>query len=250
MLNYTNTTRELETSRVDTVVIPIGATEQFGPYLPMHIDSLIAERYGKHYGEVLNAYVLPVMPFNTSEEHAGFKGTVTISPTTMMTLLEDVIAGLTRQGFRKFVLVAGHGGSYWFSAFIKHINYKYPEILVIHPHHQAGAWDEAVKAAGLEGRNEIHGGLLGVCTAMWLCPELVTLSRMGSEIPKDFMKYADYMGWDKLTQDGNWGEYVDGEYTRDDLAKKGETLWMTLISRHCEGLKEHLEEAFARKMGT
>ncbi|WP_265333453.1 creatininase family protein [Paenibacillus guangzhouensis] len=80
MLNYTNTTKELSESGIDTVVISIGATEQFGPYLPMHLDNLIAERYAEEYGRALNAHVLPTLPFNTSEEHANFRGTVTISP--------------------------------------------------------------------------------------------------------------------------------------------------------------------------
>lgn len=51
------------------------------------------------------------MPFNTSEEHASFRGTVSLSPATVMLMLEEIIAGLKRQGFRKQVLTVGHGGS-------------------------------------------------------------------------------------------------------------------------------------------
>jgi creatinine amidohydrolase len=132
MMNYTNTTREVAQSGMDTVVISVGATEQFGPYLPMRLDTLIAELYANEYGKALNAYVLPVLPFNTSEEHAGFKGTVTVSPNTLTTFLEEMIINLAKQGFIKFVLCSGHGGSYWFSAFIKHMNYKFTDILIIH----------------------------------------------------------------------------------------------------------------------
>jgi creatinine amidohydrolase len=249
MMNYTNTTRQLSESGIDTVVISIGSTEQFGPYLPMHIDNLIAELYAKEYGTALNAYVLPTLPFNTAEEHAAFIGTVTVSPHTMMNLMEEIIVNLKRQGFKKFVLIAGHGGSFWFGAFLKHINYVQEDIIVVHPHHQNGAWEEAVKAAGLEGRNEFHGGLLGVCTAMWLCPELVKLHDAGSVIPEENNAFADFLGWDLLTEDGNYGEFRhDGTYTPEQLAQKGETLWMTLIRKHCEGLKEHVEEAYRRKM--
>jgi creatinine amidohydrolase len=53
MLNYTNTSTELANSTIDTVVIPIGATEQFGPHLPIHLDTLVAQRYGNEYGKVL-----------------------------------------------------------------------------------------------------------------------------------------------------------------------------------------------------
>lgn len=56
MLNYTNTTSQLSDSGIDTVVISVGATEQFGPYLPMHIDTLIAELYANEYGKALNLH--------------------------------------------------------------------------------------------------------------------------------------------------------------------------------------------------
>lgn len=250
MLNYTNTTDEIFSSGIDTAVIPIGATEQFGPYLPMHLDTLVAELYANEYGKTLNAYVLPVLPFNTSEEHAAFRGTITVSPKVISDFVEEIIVSLRRQGFKKFLITSGHGGSYWVGPFIKHINYEYQDIVVIHPHHQSNAWDDAVKAAGFEGRNEIHGGLIGVCTAMFLCPQYVKeLSSSGSEVPTELNKFADYVGWDKLTQDGNWGRFISGKYSAEELAEKGRTLWMTLINKNSVGLKEHIEEAYSIKAG-
>lgn len=56
----------------DAVVISVGATEQFGPNLPMPL------------------------PFNTSEEHANFKGTVTVSPIILTNMLEEVIKKRTQ----------------------------------------------------------------------------------------------------------------------------------------------------------
>ncbi|WP_314589968.1 creatininase family protein [Paenibacillus terrigena] len=73
MLSFKNTTTEISNSGIDTVVLSVGATEQFGPNLPMHLDTLIAELYADAYGRELNAYVLPTIPFNTSEEHATLR---------------------------------------------------------------------------------------------------------------------------------------------------------------------------------
>ncbi|GKU80483.1 hypothetical protein L3i20_v248800 [Paenibacillus sp. L3-i20] len=42
ILNYTNTTTEIADSGTDTVILSVGATEQFGPFLPMHLNTLIA----------------------------------------------------------------------------------------------------------------------------------------------------------------------------------------------------------------
>lgn len=90
----------------------------------MDIDNLLAEMYARHYGEILNAYVLPIIPFNTSEEHTSFRGTISLSPSILMALTEEIIQGLINQGFKKFVIVTGHGGANWISACVKHLNYS------------------------------------------------------------------------------------------------------------------------------
>jgi len=247
MLNFKNSTTEVSDSGTDIAILSVGATEQFGPYLPMHLDTLIAEKYAEHYGEVLNAYVLPTIPFNTSEEHANCKGTITVSPTVLTTMLEEIIVNLNRQGFKKFVLCNGHGGAYWESSFVKHMNYKYPELLVITTYRYL-AWEEALEEVNLEGHNEMHAGLLSVCAAMWLCPELVKLESMGSDVPPENRKFADYIFWDKLTEDGCWGKFDKETYSPNQLAEIGEKFWTSFISKRGENLKDILEEAYLKKM--
>ena len=152
MLSYANSTKQLADSGIDTAVISVGSTEQCGPCLPLHVDTLVAEYFARAFGERLNAYVLPTLPFNTAEEHASFAGTVTLRPTTVMVVLEEIVAGLRGQGFRKQALTCGHGGSYWLTAFIKHINRQFADIVVVNAH-QGGAdvWEEARRHAGLAG---------------------------------------------------------------------------------------------------
>lgn len=246
-LSYKNSTAEIEASGTETAIISVGATEQFGPYLPMHLDTLIAERYAAAFGRVLDAYVLPTLPFNTSEEHANCKGTITVSPTVLMNMLEEIIVNLTRQGFKKFVLCNGHGGAYWEAAFVKQINYKYSDLILITTHRHL-AWEEALQHVGLQGLDEMHAGLLSVCTAMWLCPDLVDLKPMGSDVPRENKKFADYIYWDKLTKDGCWGKFEDQKYSSAQLADMGEKFWEFYIAKRSENLKQTLEEAFAMKM--
>ena len=97
MFSVNNSTRDQSDAGIDTAILGVGATEQCGPYLPLNIDTLVAGYYARAWGEVLGAYVLPTMPFNTSEEHASFKGTVSLSPSTMMLVLEEVVDGLRTQ---------------------------------------------------------------------------------------------------------------------------------------------------------
>ncbi|WP_240479844.1 creatininase family protein [Paenibacillus wynnii] len=62
-MNYTNTTTDLSDNPIDTAIISVGATEQFGPFLPMHLDTLIAEQYAEAYGKVLNAICVTYISF-------------------------------------------------------------------------------------------------------------------------------------------------------------------------------------------
>ena len=138
VFSVNNSTRDLSEADIDTAIFSVGATEQCGPHLPLNIDTLVAEYYARAWGEVLDAYVLPTMPFNTSEEHASFKGTVSLGPSTMMRMLEEVVEVLRAQGFRKQVLTVGHGGALWVGAFVKHVNRQFRDTVVVDAHRGAG----------------------------------------------------------------------------------------------------------------
>ncbi|GKU80484.1 hypothetical protein [Paenibacillus sp. L3-i20] len=71
---------------------------------------------------------------------------------------------------------------------------------------------------------------------------------MGSDIPSENRAFADFMGWDKLTEDGCWGKFEEGSYSDHELSEKGKLFWETFISKRSEGLKQLLEEAYRRKM--
>lgn len=243
MYDCTNTTTDLADPGLDTAIISVGATEQCGPCLPLHIDTLCAQYFARHWGRVLNAYVLPTLPFNTSEEHTHFRGTVSVTPAALMQMLEEVVAGLRKQRFCKQVLTCGHGGSYWASAFIKHINHRFDDIIVVNAHANSGkTWQAAVDKAGLGGRNEVHGGLTSKCLAMYLCPESVREGAFGSRIDPDQNPYMDYGVWHRIARDGCWGRVDEGE-DADDLRRKGKTILETFVSLQGEYLSQHLAEA-------
>ncbi len=247
MFSYRNSTKQLTDCGVDTAVISVGSTEQCGPSLPLHIDTLVAEYFARAFGERLDAYVLPALPFNTAEEHASFTGTVTLRPSTVMLVLEEIVAGLRAQGFRKQVLTCGHGGSYWLSAFIKHINRQLPDIVVLNAH-QGGerVWKEAREHAGLAGRGEVHGGAESRALALYLAPDCVLPGSFGSTIPEDEQDYMDYMTWEKIAPDGSWGEYSEDDAALA-TADAGRALLEYFVTRQGRWLVEHLAGVCARK---
>ncbi len=247
MLSFRNSTKQLADASVDTAIISVGSTEQCGPCLPLHIDTLVAEYFAQAFGERLNAYALPTLPFNTAEEHASFTGTVTLRPTTVMLVLEEIVAGLRAQGFRKQVLTCGHGGSYWLTAFIKHINGQFADTVVVNAH-QGGArvWEEARRHAGLAGRGEVHGGAESRALALYLAPDCVLSGTFGSAVPQDEQAYMDYLTWDKITLDGSWGAYTENE-AEVATAEAGRALLEYFVTEQGKWLAEHLRGACERK---
>lgn len=247
MYSFCNTTKQLTDAGIDTAIISVGSTEQCGPCLPLHIDTLVAEYFARSFGERLNAYVLPTLPFNTAEEHASFVGTVTLRPATVMLVLEEIVAGLRAQGIRKQVLTCGHGGSYWLAAFIKHINRQFADIVVVNAH-QGGAtvWEEARAHAGLAGRGEVHGGAESRSLALYLAPDCVLPGTFGSAIPEEDQAYMDYMTWDKLTPDGSWGAYAESD-AEVATAEAGRALLEYFVTKQGAWLEEHLAGACERK---
>ena len=247
MYSFRNTTMQLTDAGADTAIISVGSTEQCGPCLPFHIDTLVAEYFARAFGERLAAYVLPTLPFNTAEEHASFAGTVTLRPATVMLVLEEIVAGLRTQGFRKQVLTCGHGGSYWLTAFIKHINRQFADIVVVNAH-QGGVrvWNKAREHAGLADRGEVHGGAESRALALFLAPDCVLPGAFGSAVPEDEQAYMDYMTWDKLTPDGSWGAYAESD-AKVATAEAGRALLEYFVDHQGKWLAEHLRGACERK---
>jgi creatinine amidohydrolase len=243
MFSFNSSTKQLSDSGLDTAIISVGATEGCGPCLPLHLDNLVAEYFARAWGRALEAYVLPTLPFNTSEEHAAFKGTITLRPATVMLVLGEIVAGLRYQGFTKQVLTVGHGGSWWMGAFIKDINWQYKDIIVVNAHHGADPiWDQALQQSGLPKRDDLHGGILSRTLASYLAPQDLLEGPYGRDVPEEMIAYNGYVTWDKITPDGSWGRY-----TADDqniaTAETGRMLLEYFTSHHAPQLKEHFEAA-------
>lgn len=97
--------------RSGLVVIPCGSIEQHGPHLPFGTDSFAAESIAARLAEHLDALVAPIGPLGVTPFHMSFAGTLTIRPTTLVALLEDVCDSLVRHGARRFVLANWHEGN-------------------------------------------------------------------------------------------------------------------------------------------
>lgn len=95
------------------VVIPIAALEQHGRHMPVFTDSLLLGEVVRRVHEALPDSVLftPLMWLGNSEHHLDFAGTMTAQPRVYLDLLQDMVGNFLFHGFRRIVLLNGHGGN-------------------------------------------------------------------------------------------------------------------------------------------
>jgi len=95
-------------------VLTVGSVEQHGDHLPVDTDSLSAYRVALAAAERCAAphvLVLPPPSFGFSPHHRAWAGTITLSIATFVGLVTDVAESLHRTGFKRMLVVNGHGGN-------------------------------------------------------------------------------------------------------------------------------------------
>ena len=96
-------------------VLPLAATEQHGPHLPLETDVLIGEAYLARVRELLPATLpvsfLPIQKIGISTEHIDFPGTQTISTEAALKGWMALGENVAHRGLKKLVIVTSHGGN-------------------------------------------------------------------------------------------------------------------------------------------
>ncbi len=100
--------RYLETD--DRCVVPLGSVEQHG-YLSLAVDAILAERVAVEAAEPLGVPVFPAVPYGRTPYFMAYPGTVTLERETYQRVVRDVLESVAAHGFRRIVIVNGHGGN-------------------------------------------------------------------------------------------------------------------------------------------
>ena len=157
-------------------VLPLAATEQHGPHLPVGTDVMIAEAHLARVRELLPDHIpatfLPVQPVGISTEHIDYPGTLTL-PTevalkTWMALGESV----ARAGIKKLVMVTSHGGnSAAMTLVAQDLRARHGMLAVTTGWYRFGAPDGLFSAEEL--RHGIHGGAVETSIMLARYPQAV-----------------------------------------------------------------------------
>jgi len=178
--------------RANTVlVLATGTIEQHGPHLPCAVDSLIAAGVvGAALARLpddVPAYALPPLTYGKSDEHTHFPGTLTTTGATLQALVEDIGESVYRAGFRKLLIVNGHGGQpQVMEMAARALRLRHGDFVVV-PHftwrvpHGANRF-----LSERERRLAMHAGHAETALILALAPETVHMERAVAHYPPEF----------------------------------------------------------------
>jgi creatinine amidohydrolase len=94
----------------DRCVLPLGSTEQHA-YLSLSVDSILSEKVASDAAEPLGVPVFPAVPYGMTPYFMAYPGTVSLKLGTYALLIRNILDSLFESGFRRVLIVNGHGGN-------------------------------------------------------------------------------------------------------------------------------------------
>lgn len=173
--------------RDSIIVLPLGAVEQHGPHLPLSTDLVVAEAVSEAVvaavGQECDAWLMPPLAYTKSNEHAWAPGTMWLSATTLLSVLDDIGRCVAATPARRLLFVNGHGGN---SALVAMANRELRlrhglQTFLAHPHMPA---DQGGSSAAGELGMGVHGGRDETSVMLHLRPDLVDMRLATRSIPE------------------------------------------------------------------
>ena len=232
MLDSRSTAREVREGRPEIAVFGTGATEQHSIHLPVGTDWLGISEMTHRVAAELGAFLVPALPFSMSECHGPMAGTVWLKPQTLAAVVRDTVLSLYAQGFRKVLLMNGHGGNFVLEAEIRRLNLTYPDLIVLMP-------GDAVRLISgpkiLDKGGEVHAGEGETARQLFINRQIVKDKRVDYMPPvgREFLDYA-FIGF--ISEWGVWG------YPTYGTAEKGEKVTIQSVAQ----VAAWARETFAR----
>ncbi|MGM0604708.1 MAG: creatininase family protein [Halobacteriota archaeon] len=237
-----------------TVLVPVGATEDHGPHLPVDVDRRIVEAICEPTAAGRDDTLLfPTIDHGYLPHHMDFPGGITIGWRTFVDYVIDVCTSLAHHGFEKILLVNGHGSNHHLLELAtRQVIVQYPNV-----HCAMLSWWQlaevrdvaaAVRTAGPQG--SAHAGEMETSIYMHLFPDRVDLDAAvrdvgypesrhfnnldlaGETRPEDSTPVTMMEWWSTISETGIMGDASAAS------AETGELL----VEAAVEGLDSVLEE--------
>jgi creatinine amidohydrolase len=176
-------------------VLPLAATEQHGPHLPVGTDVMIAQAYLARVRELLPDTLpvtfLPLQPVGISTEHIGYPGTLTLPTETALKTWMALGESVARAGIRKLVMVTSHGGNSAAMSLVAQDLRAQHGLLAV-----TTAWSRFGAPQGLfsaeELRHGVHGGAVETSIMLARYPHAVRQDAISNFRPADIAMEKNY----------------------------------------------------------
>ena len=113
----------------DRAALPLGSTEQHA-YLSLSVDSILAEQVAVEAAEPLGVPVFPVLAYGITPYFLAYPGTVSLRISTYLDVVRDILDSLVGHGFKRLLIVNGHGGNSPAQSFVGEWLTRHPEVRV------------------------------------------------------------------------------------------------------------------------
>jgi len=180
------TTLEVETFVRDhqTVIVPIGSTEQHGPHAPLGTDVVIPVEVARRVAERVGAAVAPSMSYGLSYPHTGFTGVVQLRIPTFMAVIEDLCASLATVGFTRIVFLNGHyDNTYAIAYACANAADRLPTGVRAFPLNYWDGMTPDEAAEFFDPSNGLHANKGETAAVLAINPDLVDMDRANVEFP-------------------------------------------------------------------
>jgi creatinine amidohydrolase len=176
-------------------VLPLAATEQHGPHLPVGTDIMIAEAYLARVRELLPdniaATFLPIQPIGISTEHIDYPGTLTLPTDVALKTWMSLGESVARAGIKKLVMVTSHGGNSAAMGLVAQELRAHHGLLAV-----TTGWARFGAPEGLfsaeELRHGIHGGAVETSIMLAKYPQQVRSDKAADFRPASVAMEKDY----------------------------------------------------------
>lgn len=168
---------DINPEKTYNILVPIGSTEQHGPYIPFGTDTYMTDAAVEAINQAFpDIIIFPTLEYSCSKEHEGFEGTIWLEEATLLAILEDVCNSVKKIA-SSIIFFTGHGGNlHVIREFISKHKQNFNSIPLHHLEWNDIALDEATINA-INGPVDGHAGNSEISLLLSLKPKLVTIPR-------------------------------------------------------------------------
>jgi creatinine amidohydrolase len=183
--------QQLQSTRGQTIFIPVGSVEQHGPHLPVETDTLIAKAFAEQLALNLNGLQAPEFNYGYRSQVASgggelFPGTISLSGQTLTSLVEDILSAFANHGYSNIVLINGHFENTYFCIEGMHQALReHPKLRLL----LLNWWElltneqlDSIFSGDFPGWESEHAGVVETSLVMHIAPEKVQTAAIEDRI--------------------------------------------------------------------